>query len=221
MSDFSDDFENDSKELPINDNKNTLDENIENKNNIELSFQTEEKSSILLNIKKIHNNKEEYQDIGYISPEQIQEFIKKPLNKSDPKDDIIKELKNEIEKFKEQVITQRHIIDSQKDTIKLLMNEQINYEEITKLRQALSSKNPLLQLVAATPLSESRTVTQLKAENASLRRQIDEIENRHLTELRNLKTQFVSLSSRPIPIDGCAICKRKIRELENQLKNNI
>lgn len=134
----------------------------------------------------------------------------KPVPKEDPQD--------EINRLKDLVMQQRHIIDSQKETIKLLMKEQINYEEMSKLRAALVSKDPLLQLVAATPLSESRAMADLRAENASLRREIDEIETRHLSEMKALRAQYAQFSSRQMPSDGCAVCRRRIRELESQLK---
>jgi len=167
---------------------------------------------------KAEETKEEpaKQDEVVVVEESHKVFVR-PLQPK-PKIEINNEKDKEIEKLQELAKQQRHIIDSQKETIKLLMNEQISYEEITKLRAALASKSPLLQLVAATPMSESRALTQLKAENAALRRQIDEIENRHMNELRSLRTQFASLSSRPIPTDGCAVCKRRIRELEAKLE---
>ena len=67
-------------------------------------------------------------------------------------------------------------------------------------------------------MSESRATAQLRAENAALRREIDEIETRHLSELKAMRAQFASLSSRTMPTDGCAQCKRRIRELEAELK---
>lgn len=130
-----------------------------------------------------------------------------------------KDKDKEIARLQKIVVQQRHIIDSQKETIRLLMKEQISYEEISKLRQALTQKSPLLQLVAATPLSETREMTNLRAENASLRRQLDELENRHLSELKMLKSQFAQLSSRQMPTDGCANCRRRIRELEDEIKS--
>lgn len=150
-------------------------------------------------------------EINYVPP-KIRPMAppSKPVPKEDPQD--------EINRLKELVMQQRHIIDSQKETIKLLMKEQINYEEMSKLRSALASKDPLLQLVAATPLSESRAMSDLRAENASLRREIDEIETRHLAEMKALRSQFAQMSARQMPQDGCAVCRRRIRELENQLK---
>ena len=47
---------------------------------------------------------------------------------------------------------------------------------------------------------------------------MDEMETKHLSELRELRTKFASLSSHQVPTDGCAVCKRRIRELESQLK---
>lgn len=124
----------------------------------------------------------------------------------------------EIERLTNLVRDQRTIINNQKETIRLLMSESVKHEEISSLRAALASKSPLLQLVAATPMSEQRATKQLRAENEALRREIDEIEMRHLNELKAMRAQFAMLSSRTMPTDGCAQCKRRIRELENQLK---
>lgn len=124
----------------------------------------------------------------------------------------------EIERLTNIVREQRTVIENQKETIRLLMNEAVSHEEISSLRAALASKSPLLQLVAATPMSEQRATKQLRAENAALRREIDEMEMRHLNELKAMRAQFALLSSRPMPTDGCAQCKRRIRELESQLK---
>jgi hypothetical protein len=106
------------------------------------------------------------------------------------------------------------VIENQKETIKLLMTEAVSHEEIASLRAALASKSPLLQLVAATPMSEQRATKQLRADNAVLRRQMDEMEVRHLSELKAMRGQFASLAARTMPTDGCAQCKRRIRELE-------
>ena len=101
----------------------------------------------------------------------------------------------EIERLQNLVREQRTVIDNQKETIQLLMNEAVSHEEISSLRAALSSKSPLLQLVAATPMSEQKATKQLRAENAALRREIDEIEQRHLNELKAMRAQFALLSS--------------------------
>lgn len=124
----------------------------------------------------------------------------------------------EIARLQNIIREQRTVIDNQKETIKLLMNEAVSHEEISSLRAALASKSPLLQLVAATPMSEQKATTQLRAENAALRREIEEIETRHLAELKAMRAQFASLSSRQMPTDGCAQCKRRIRELEAEVK---
>ncbi|KAH0793683.1 hypothetical protein GPJ56_002404 [Histomonas meleagridis] len=124
----------------------------------------------------------------------------------------------EIEKLRNLVREQRTIIENQKETIRLLMNEAVSHEEITSLRAALASKSPLLQLVAATPMSEQKATKRLRAENAALRKEIEEIEIRHMNDLKQMRTQFAALASRPMPTDGCAKCKRRIRELEAELK---
>lgn len=136
---------------------------------------------------------------------------KQPQNNDKDKDAEIERLTNILRE-------QRTVIENQKETIRLLMNEAVSHEEISSLRAALASKSPLLQLVAATPMSEQRATKQLRAENAALRREIDEMETRHLNELKAMRAQFALLSSRPMPTDGCAQCKRRIRELESQLK---
>lgn len=164
------------------------------------------------NKEKIVNSEQE--KISDYKPPKIRPIAPKPTEKSND------DLKAEIERLQNIVVSQRSIIDSQKQTIKLLMKEQINYEEMSKLRAALASKDPLLQLVAATPLSETRLTQDLRAENASLRREIDEIENRHLAEMKALRSQYAQLSARKMPEDGCAACRRRIRELESQLKSN-
>ena len=133
--------------------------------------------------------------------------------------DVKVDLQAEVERLQNMVLAQRTVIEQQKQTIKLLMKEQINYEEMSKLRAALASKDPLLQLVAATPLAETRLTQDLRAENASLRREIDEIENRHLEEMKKLRAQYAQLAARHMPEDGCAACRRRIRELEDQLKS--
>jgi predicted RNase H-like nuclease (RuvC/YqgF family) len=98
------------------------------------------------------------------------------------------------------------------------MNEAVAHEEISSLRAALAAKTPLLQLVAATPMTEQRATKQLRSENAALRREIDEIEIRHLNELKQMRAQYASLAARPMPTDGRAHCKRRIRELESEIQ---
>lgn len=156
-------------------------------------------------------------DSMYEVPEPLQIRPQKAKKRTPIVDDKAKD--EEIQRLQELVVKQRHIIETQKETIKMLMKEQVTHEEIESLRAGLASKSPLLQLVAATPLSESRAMTQLKAENASLRRQMEDMEARHLTDLKTLRAQYAVINSRQMPTDGCANCRRRIRELEAQLKN--
>jgi cytidine deaminase len=68
------------------------------------------------------------------------------------------------------------------------------------------------------PEAEQRAKKQLDADNAALRRQIEEREARHLSELKAMRVQLASLSARAMPPDGCANCRRRIRELERENK---
>jgi hypothetical protein len=122
----------------------------------------------------------------------------------------------EIERLQAIVREQRTVIDTQKEAVRRLMTETGTHQEIATLRANLACKSPLLQKVAATPMSEQRTVKRLKADNAALRREIDNTEVRHLTELKRMKTLLASLSARSVGGDGCARCKRRLRELEDE-----
>jgi hypothetical protein len=122
----------------------------------------------------------------------------------------------EIERLQAIVREQRTVIDNQKETIRRLMSENGTHEEIASLRAALACKSPLLQRMASIPTYEQRAIKQLKADNAALRREIEETEVKYLNELKRLRSQLASLSARPLPVDGCARCKRRVRELENE-----
>jgi hypothetical protein len=124
----------------------------------------------------------------------------------------------EIERLRTMSREQRSVIENQKQTIKLLLNEAVAHEEISSLRAALASKSPILQVVAATPMSEQPSTKQLRNENRALRKQIDDIEIRHLNELKAMKAQFAALAAKPVEGDGCVRCKRRIEELEEENK---
>jgi hypothetical protein len=123
----------------------------------------------------------------------------------------------ELARLQDVVREQRTIIEHQKQTIKMLMSESTSPQEIAALRATLAAKSPLLQLVAAPSVSEQRAAKQLRADNAAMRREIEEMEVRHLGEMKQLRVLCASLAARSMPADGCAHCKRAIREL--QLEN--
>jgi hypothetical protein len=105
---------------------------------------------------------------------ELQPFSISPPGSEAPAGDPSTELKL----LQDAVCAQRAVIDDQKQTIKKLMGESVSPEEIASLRGALAAKSPLLQLVAAPPISEQRIAKQLRADNSALRREIDEMEVR-------------------------------------------
>jgi hypothetical protein len=132
----------------------------------------------------------------------------------DPEPPPIPDRSHELKLLQDTVRAQRAVIDNQKETIKVLMSESVSPEEIASLRAALAAKSALLQLVAAPPVAEQRAAKQLKADNSALRREIDEMEMRHLAEMKQMRVLCASLTARTTPTDGCAHCKRTLRELE-------